>query len=624
MKKYLFLMMITASVVSAQQSDREFVIASQNYYYGEGISQSADEARDHALKGLSGQIAIYVASDFKSKIVEGKDLMESVESVLQTHTAATLRNVNFISEQKDDGRISVFCFLKKSEVEKIFQERKSLIADMVNEADKYTAAHNVAHALKLYYFSAVLLNSLPDEKVEYRGVNYTIEIPKRMNALIEAIQFQYVKDDTVSEKEREITFQVKHKNKPASLVDFTFWDGANQVAVQGRDGLATFCLIGASVQFDQLRLNVKYAYYESRDEFQVVESLWDVVRRPDFQSNKSIRLEKSEETEETETPSVAQIIEMPEKSAIQMSKANYNFDIAMTDEVPVIETIIKEAHRFLEVIESQCIPEVEKAYQDDPFFCEKAIHYIRHNHPKPLDTDIQCLIDTTKQGYELRRIRMLHNYPSIHKQSTEYLVLDFNQQGELIDLNTCISNQLYQKFVLQGEYGGDWGNRQEIIKFLEKYRMAYLTRDIKTVDAMFADSAIIIVGRILKTKKLPEDMVKFNPSGRQTDWEPIRMNKQTFLKRQQGIFKTMQDIFLDFSTFEINRKNNQPSIYGVEMRQTYLSTGYGDEGYLFLLIDFDPDSLTIDDHPLIYVRAWQPNVWSEDEKIRLGDWVVHK
>jgi hypothetical protein len=37
------------------------------------------------------------------------------------------------------------------------------------------------------------------------------------------------------------------------------------------------------------------------------------------------------------------------------------------------------------------------------------------------------------------------------------------------------------------------------------------------------------------------------------------------------------------------------------MRQSYASTTYADEGYLFLLIDFRETD------PLIYVRAWQPN-----------------
>jgi len=139
---------------------------------------------------------------------------------------------------------------------------------------------------------------------------------------------------------------------------------------------------------------------------------------------------------------------------------------------------------------------------------------------------------------------------------------------------------------------------------------------------MFAEDAIIIVGRKLETKKLPEGMVKYQPFGNQPGYEYLKFTKQEYLTRQGKIFSTVDDIFLDFSSFNIIRKNNQPSIYGVEMRQTYLSTTYGDEGYLFLLIDFEPD--TIADNPLIYVRAWQPNAWSKEEMIRTGDFVVHK
>ena len=149
-----------------------------------------------------------------------------------------------------------------------------------------------------------------------------------------------------------------------------------------------------------------------------------------------------------------------------------------------------------------------------------------------------------------------------------------------------------------------------------------MTRDIRTVDLMFAEEALIIVGRKLQTKKLPEDMVRYQPFGRQPDYEYLKFTKQQYLERQRSIFKSVQDIFLDFSSFNIVRKNNQPSIYGVEMRQNYASTIYADEGYLFLLIDFDPDTLAND--PLIYVRAWQPNAWSREEMIRTGDFVVHK
>lgn len=614
----LFIICLLTISTQAQFINRAAIINSGEYYYGSGISHDANEATDHALKELTSQIAVHVAHSFEQVVTEkGGKLNENVESILNTHSAATLRNVNTIKNPTADGRIEAFCYLKKSEVEQIFNERRQLIADMVDKAQQYAQEYNVAHALKLYYFAAILLNSLPDEQVVYEGVNYTTEIPKRINAIILNTGFAFLEDSLLSDKERLITLRVRHEKQPAALVDFTFWDGANQVSVQGRDGLATFRLVGASVKFEELKLTLKTAYYENRKEYGVIETLWDLVKRPVFQSQKTVRLQKTAEMEEE--------IQQAKKLApaqIALKNCKYNFAVKLEEDVPVAEKILIETNQFLEVLETGSFDSVKAHYASDSFLCAKVSNYIKYNHPEPLDKNIEGEFNKTANGYELRRIRVLHSYPTINKQTTDYLVLDFNEQGQLVDLNTCIYDQLYQRFVKAGEYGEDWGNRQEIIKFLEKYRTAYLTRDIQTVDLMFAEDAIIIVGRKLQTRKLPENVVQYQPFGKQPDYEYLKFTKQQYLERQRVIFQSVQDLCLDFSTFNIVRKNNQPSIYGVEMRQSYASTVYADEGYLFLLIDFDPDTLA--NNPLIYVRAWQPNAWSKEEMIRTGDFVVHK
>ena len=42
-------------------------------------------------------------------------------------------------------------------------------------------------------------------------------------------------------------------------------------------------------------------------------------------------------------------------------------------------------------------------------------------------------------------------------------------------------------------------------------------------------------------------------------------------------------------------------LYGIQIKQDYYSTNYGDQGYLFLMVDLnDPDK------PIIKVRTWQP------------------
>jgi hypothetical protein len=39
---------------------------------------------------------------------------------------------------------------------------------------------------------------------------------------------------------------------------------------------------------------------------------------------------------------------------------------------------------------------------------------------------------------------MLHKYPSLNKQTTEYMVLDFDQKGTLIDINSSLNGAVYQ------------------------------------------------------------------------------------------------------------------------------------------------------------------------------------
>lgn len=42
-------------------------------------------------------------------------------------------------------------------------------------------------------------------------------------------------------------------------------------------------------------------------------------------------------------------------------------------------------------------------------------------------------------------------------------------------------------------------------------------------------------------------------------------------------------------------------LYSIQIEQDYYSTTYGDDGYLFLMVDLDDA-----EHPLIKVRTWQP------------------
>ncbi len=213
---------------------------------------------------------------------------------------------------------------------------------------------------------------------------------------------------------------------------------------------------------------------------------------------------------------------------------------------------------------------------------------------------------------------MEESNPSIGKQTTEFLVLDFSGTGELIDLNLGITERLYHRFVKEAQYGQDWDNRQDIIKFIEKYRTAYLTRDLETVDMMFAEGALILIGRKIQRRTLSDDRIQYQTFSNEPDYNYLLLTKERYLRRQQRVFESQADICLNFGSFDIVKKNNAPGVYGMEMRQSYNSTTYADEGYLFLLIDFT------EQNPLIYVPAWQPNEWDKKAMVRTANFKIYK
>jgi len=605
MKPFFFvLLLLFSGLLSAQIPDKSAIMQSGKYYYGSGISNNEQHARVIAVAELTSQISMVVKDNYRQKLIEtNKGIDEDVKSILESYSGAMLNDVQSIKKQLSDGKIEVFCYITKAEVSAIFDERKELIYQMYQNAGEYEKSGNYAFALKLYYFGLILANSIPEQIIEYGGVNLTLKIPQEINRIILHSRFEVVADHPVSDKERRIDLKVIQQYEPVGLLDFTFWDGTGQVAVTARDGQASIQLFSAGAALAELKLTVKYDYYEAREEYRAVSDLWNLVAQPSFNAMIMVPIKLKPVTE----------------SQIQQNLSRaWNLKLDYKENSALAQKVTTETIRFLEALSAPDESQIKKIYASDAFLRNKVLNYRKYNHPAVLDKDIAASINKTRSGYEVRKIRMEQSYPSISRLATEYLVLDFSNNGELNDLNLSITEDLYDIFVKQGTEGKNWPERQEIIKFIEKYRTAYLTRDIETVNLMFAEDALILVGRKIERRQLPEQMVTYERLGREPDYEYLKLTKEKYIDRQKEIFAKQKDILLDFGTFKIIPKNDPPGVFGVEMRQSYLSTTYSDEGYLFLMIDF------AEKDPLIYVRAWQPNEWDEKALVKTANFLIRK
>lgn len=152
--------------------------------------------------------------------------------------------------------------------------------------------------------------------------------------------------------------------------------------------------------------------------------------------------------------------------------------------------------------------------------------------------------------------------------------------------------------------------RRIILNYCEHFRTAYTTKDLDFLRQTFSDNALIIVGNVVKTDK------NSGTSGTSRKVTYALKSKARYLERLAEVFRTNNNIDVRFSGFHILRHPTKDGIYGVTLRQRYESDRYSDDGYLFLLWDFQNPVM-----PMIHVRTWQPaeSVGEEDDIIDISD-----
>lgn len=217
--------------------------------------------------------------------------------------------------------------------------------------------------------------------------------------------------------------------------------------------------------------------------------------------------------------------------------------------------------------------------------------------------------------------KQVRNIPVIvkdgNKTAREELVITLNAQGEIKDVFFGIEQHKYKELAQQGETLQDFRRRQFILDFLENFRTAYNRKDLDLLEATFSENALIIVGRVVEETDRGIDA---GASLGRKKVELIKRSKKEYITNLKQVFKISRYINVRFSDIEIVKHGLQEDIYGVNLLQKWTSGSYSDEGYLFLMIDFEDE-----DHPLIHVRSWQPEKHTtREEVIELGDFDIIK
>ena len=147
--------------------------------------------------------------------------------------------------------------------------------------------------------------------------------------------------------------------------------------------------------------------------------------------------------------------------------------------------------------------------------------------------------------------------------------------------------------------------RLTLINFLEDYQTAYALQRKDYLQQVYSESALIVVGSVLKeTKKSDNFRMK-----QEVKIKYDTLSKSQYLTRLNRVFDNNEFVNLSFSNTNFNTVSGKQNVIGVQLRQEYFSSSYSDVGYLFLMVDLR------DKLPVIHVRTWQPNETPVNELI---------
>lgn len=224
---------------------------------------------------------------------------------------------------------------------------------------------------------------------------------------------------------------------------------------------------------------------------------------------------------------------------------------------------------------------------------------------------------TTGSGYQVRNIPLMMKPTAeraFNEEEYQEAVISFDKQGNVVSFYLSISMNLYMNVIKSNLELTDLRRRQMILDYVEQFRTAYNQKDLKFLNQVFSDDALIITGKVIMQKHaegFSSQKIEYN-----------KHTKKEYLAKLKRIFQNARYFKITFDDIEVMRHPTNSNFYGVTLLQGYTNNNYHDDGYLFLLWDF-----TNENQPQIHVRTWQPDKLNgkplpKDEVFSLGDFDI--
>ncbi len=583
------------TVSELQQSDE--------YLWGKGEAESYEKATDLALKNLISKISVKVEANFTRKETEDEEGYRSrVERNINTYSSTTLYNVPDIMEQTRDMTI-VWRYIKKDDLEKIFADRRLKILSYYCCGMEAENKNQVGDAMRNYYWALELLTTYPDkESLCPEGENITLEtqLPNRINGLLNGTGFNLQRIYRDEEKDRKILkFDVKYNGRSVANLNFRYYTSENGWSKYNtvNDGLA---YIELPLDFNEttLTLQIQYRYEQAANFDKEVQKVLAGIEADYFTNNQNELVLIGEEEEITS-----------ESIRLDVYDVRKRETIAELSEKDVVEKVIRGFRKGSK-------SELKQYFTPDGY--QDFENILCYGQAEILDSEFPTLMQEFCGEKQMRGIPMRFSFPNNNVEFIEKVNFKFDENSRISGITFSLGDWAIRDIMAKDETMWKPEEKYRLIDFMEYYKTAYCLEDLDYIRNIFAENALIIVGRVLKNCDYEmENIIKTIPAEKV---EYIRYEKDEYIDHLRQVFDANEYVNLQFENNEIRHYSNDPdsALYAIQIKQNYYSQNYGDQGYLFLMMD-----LSEIDKPKIYIRTWQPEKFPDGSIFGVDDFKMN-
>ena len=590
----LMLLLPLTSLAQTAEERAEQMKANAEYICGEGWGDTYNSADQAALADLISKISLNISNSFEIKEEEFNtnssfDSKTAITSVMNSYAQATLTNT-FNLVISNTPQTHVLRYIRKSEVNKIFDERKEKVFDYVRSAMRAEEKAKIDDALRNYYWAFAMVRSLqyPNSvKMTIDGVQRLLVtwIPQQIEEIMNNLSTKIASKDG-----NEINLFIKYKGEPVTSLDYTYFDGQTWSNLySAKDGMGIVEL-RPGVEINSLQLKYEYEYADQCQIDKELESVMQLFKGTSFK-NASVYINN-----------------LDKKSAVS-SEAKKEFEKSVkTESAANLETLSKVENekelagimtRVINAIKAKDYDSVSDCFSEDGLEMYKKL--LNYGQARLLG-DPQFSFYTMGKRVVCRSIPMAFSFKNNRRKFVEDVTFTFDENKKIECVAFGLGSQAKTDIFNKGV--GAWSDyaKMVIATFLENYKTAFALKRLDYLESVFDDNATIITGHIIKKapKVAMEGESFINSNNKLIKY--TRQTKSEYMRKLKMCFQSNQFINIRFADNDVVKMGAGGETYGIQIKQDYYSTNYGDHGYLFLMVDFnDPDN------PSIKVRTWQPD-----------------